>query len=309
MADQEPQSQSLDTIFNSAASDAPASSTTEPVISSTPTPVVESSPVKDDSVKTEEEQPTATSKDGETEVKTADTTIKTSEAEAKVKADEAAAKVKTDAAAHTEQEVTFEKRWKDTVSWANQLKQENGQLSAAHRELQKQVEILKKQIADPEYDPAADPANQGPTSEQIAVQALTVGKTVASRNAAYQTYGKESVDNALTHFHALFGENAIVQQVVQQSEAPVQEAIGMVERYYFEQKYGNTPRAIFAAIEKEVTEKQRATLRKEILDEIQTGKKKKDGVVEGLSTSRGNSGIDRSENAKSSDTPLSSIFS
>jgi len=300
-----PQSQSLDTIFNSPASDAPASSTPEAEKSSEsdPTPTSESSPEKADAEKAEgEKQPdtTATSKEGEkTEVKPAITP--------EAQAAEAAAKTEADAKAA--QETTFEKRWKDTVSWANQLKQENSKLSTSHQELLRTVETLKKQIADPDYDPATDPANQGPTSEQVAGQALIVGKTVASRNSANQTYGKEQVDNALTHFHGIFGNDALVQQKVQQADSPIHEAINQEERHYFEEKYGNTPQAMYAAIEKEVTDKQRASLRKEILEEIKTGKSKKSGVIEGLSSSRGSSGIDRSENAKNTDTPLASIFS
>jgi hypothetical protein len=307
----------LDTIFNSPSSDAPASSTPATVSSSEsdPTPTLESSPVKADPEKVVEEKSpdtTATLTDGE---KTTVTTPEAQAADAKSAADKAAeaksaaAKAATEADAKAAQEVTFEKRWKDTVSWANQLKQENSQMVAAHRELLKQVETLKKQIADPEYDPATDPANQGPSSEDIASQALIVGKTVASRNSANQTYGKEQVDNALTHFHGIFKNDALVQQRVQQSESPIHEAINQVERHYFEEKYGNTPSAMYAAIEKEVTDKQRASLRKEILDEIKTGKSKKSGVVEGLSSSRGSSGIDRSENAKNTETPLTSIFS
>ena len=298
------QSQSLDTIFNSPSSDAPASSTPEAEKSSEsdPTPTSESSPEKADAEKAEgEKQPdtTATSKEGEkTEVKL----VITPEAQT------AEAAVKAEADAKAAQETTFEKRWKDTVSWANQLKQENSKLSTSHQELLRTVETLKKQIADPDYDPATDPANQGPTSEQVAGQALIVGKTVASRNSANQTYGKEQVDNALTHFHGIFGNDALVQQKVQQADSPIHEAINQVERHYFEEKYGNTPQAMYAAIEKEVTDKQRASLRKEILEEIKTGKSKKSGVIEGLSSSRGSSGIDRSENAKNTDTPLISIF-
>jgi len=304
------ESPSLDSIFNSPSSDAPASSASEPIKSeSTPASSSESSPAKDESQlenKDEKQTPdTTTSNDGEikTEVKTVDEKV-TPEELAKGAADKAA----TEAATKAAQETTFEKRWKDTVSWANQLKQENSQLGASHRELLKQVETLKKQIADPEYDPSTDPANQGPSSEQVASQALVVGKTVASRNSAYQTYGKEQVDNALTHFHGIFGDNALVQQEVQQSESPIHEALNKVERYYFEEKYGRTPQAMYAAIEKEVTEKQRASLRKEILEEIQTGKSKKAKVVDGLSSTRGSNGVERGENAKSEDTPLSSIF-
>jgi len=309
MADQI-ESQSLDTIFNSPSSDAPASSTPEAAKSSEsePTPTSESSPEKADAEKAEgEKQPddTATSKEGE---KTEEKSVTTPEAQT-AEAKSAAEKAATEADAKAAQETTFEKRWKDTVSWANQLKQENGQIAAAHRELLKQVETLKKQIADPEYDPATDPANQGPSSEDIASQALIVGKTVASRNSANQTYGKEQVDNALTHFHGIFKDDALVQQKVQNSESPIHEAINQVERHYFEEKYGNTPQAMYAAIEKEVTDKQRASLRKEILEEIKTGKSKKSGVVEGLSSSRGSNGIDRAENAKNTDTPLTSIFS
>jgi len=298
------QSQSLDTIFNSPSSDAPASSTPEAEKSSEsdPTPTSESSPEKADAEKAEgEKQPdtTATSKEGEkTEVKL----VITPEAQT------AEAAVKAEADAKAAQETTFEKRWKDTVSWANQLKQENSKLSTSHQELLRTVETLKKQIADPDYDPATDPANQGPSSEDIASQALIVGKTVASRNSANRTYGREQVDNALTHFHGIFGNDALVQQKVQQADSPIHEAINQVERHYFEEKYGNTPQAMYAAIEKEVTDKQRASLRKEILEEIKTGKSKKSGVIEGLSSSRGSSGIDRSENAKNTDTPLISIF-
>jgi len=305
MADQV--SPSLDSIFNGPSSDAPASSTSEPVKSeSAPASGDESSPAKDDSQPENKDEKqaadTTTSKDdGETEVKP-DSVVKTPEVLA------AEAKVKTEADAKTAQETTFEKRWKDTVTWANQLKQENNQLGASYRELQKQVETLKKQIADPEYDPATDPANQGPTSEQVAGQALIVGKTVASRNSAYQTFGKEQVDNALTHFHGIFGDDALVQQKVQQSESPIHEAINQVERHYFEEKYGRTPNAMYEAIEKEVTAKQRTSLRKEILEEIKNGKVKKGEVVEGLSSTRGSNGLDRGENAKSVDTPLSSIF-
>jgi hypothetical protein len=206
------------------------------------------------------------------------------------------------------QEDPFEKRWKDTVTWAQREQTARVQLEDKHQALIKEVATLKKQIADPNYDPATDPENQGPSSEQIATTSVEVGKTLASREAAYDKHGKEKVDTVLTEFHQLFGKNPAVQQAVRESNSPVQKAMEIHEDFQFRSKYGFKPDEVLANIKKEVLEAEGKRLKAEILEEIRAGGEKKSKTVSGLSTVRGGNGMDKGQSNTTPQTALKTLF-
>lgn len=213
----------------------------------------------------------------------------------------------------------YEKRWKDTQAWANKINQEKLQLQQSHERLAAQVDQLQKKLADPDYDPAQDPKYAGPTPEQIAETAIYAGKATASREAAIReaakdfdgdlTKGAEKVHAEIARFSELFGKDEIVQSVVRQSKSPVHEAMAIMERYDFEQKYGSSPRQVYANIRKEVEADMRKSIRKELIEELREGKKLRDESVQGLSDSRSGNGTDTSKSkGEVTHTPLSSIF-
>src|SRR3990167_488931 len=273
-------------------------------------PAAESS----DTEKSSDESPESTSPTDKPDVKTEEVKSKpddTPAADDKKKADKAGEKkdesaekkdLKSAKDADKKDEKSedpYEKRWKDTATWANKEHQEKLQLQAHVNELSKHIDILQKKYADPDYDPANDPKYKGPSNEDIAEASVNVGKALASRTAAYEMHGKEMVDVSLGKFKELFGENQMIQRIVLDAEAPAFEAMKIVDRYEFEQKYGNNPKAIHAAIKKETETELRKALRKEILDEITAGGDKRASTPTGLSGSRGSNGV--GDKSKASD--------
>jgi hypothetical protein len=200
----------------------------------------------------------------------------------------------------------FVKRFKDTHAWGNQEHQKSLQLASQNQQLARENEILKKK-AEGKWTEEDEKANEV-TPEQIAQASLNAGKALASRNAAYQIVGKEKTDAVLTEFYQIFGEDSTIQDVVMRSESPVLEAFNIMNRYHFEQKYGDNPKAIFDAIEKEVKEKYRKELRDEITQELMSAADKKKKNPEGLSSGKGDNGVDAGKSVEKSHTPLKQIF-
>ena len=203
---------------------------------------------------------------------------------------------------------SFEKRWKDTHTAWNREHQENLQLRNTLQQQTRDLEVLKKKV-EGTWTEADEKANSV-TPESIATASLNVGKALASRNAAYRMHGQERVDADLTEFHALFEGNPIIQATVLGSEAPVLQALDIMERYRFETQYGADPKSMYENIEKEVRGKIEKELRKQITEELLEGKKKKDGAPAGLSSSRGSSGLEvkSKEDVSKGPPTLESIF-
>lgn len=204
---------------------------------------------------------------------------------------------------------SFEKRWKDTVQWAQREQTARQQLEAQLQQQAKAIDILKKKVADPDYDPTTDPEHALPSTEDTARAALEVGKVVASRTAAYQLHGQEKVDGMLGEFHKVFNGNPMVQQAVREAESPVFRAMEILEDFQFRNKYGFTPKDVFENVKKEVLAEAKKTMRQEILDEIKAGGAKRDRTASGLSNVRGSNGQERkSQENTSPETPLTSMF-
>ena len=202
----------------------------------------------------------------------------------------------------------YEKRYKDTQTWANRLSQENATLKAQADETSKKLDILQKQIADPDYDPNSDPKYAGPTSEEIASESVIAGKILASRHAAVAEHGEEKVNGILSAFKETFKDNAAVMLHIKGSDSPVKAAMDVMEDYAFRSKYGARPSEIHANLTKEIEATLRPKIRAELMAEIADGGKLKDATVGGLSGVRsGEKAIDDTKKGEVH-TPLKKIF-
>ena len=160
-----------------------------------------------------------------------------------------------------------EKRRADTERWAQGLNQDR-------LEMKREILILQRKAADPDYDPEKDESLQevGPTEEQKALRSEQKGRAAASLRASYGTRGQEVTTALLNEYKTLFSEDRVVQEQVRASEMPVEEAIGLVSLSKFFTKWGQDPVAIEAsmheAITKELTPKIRAEENKKILADL-----------------------------------------
>ncbi len=201
----------------------------------------------------------------------------------------------------------YKKRFQDTSANWNRVHQENLQLHSAVNQMQQEMSTLRK-IADGTYDPEKDDPAKRITPEAVANNALSIGKTLASRNAAISQFGEETVNANLNEFNQLFENHADIQRLVINADAPVYEAFRILDRYKFEQKYGSTPadieKNIRAAVEKELRE----SIRKEVAEELM-GKIDKKKSHPSFASSRGSNGVDKGAKPKSTGpAPLKDIF-
>lgn len=180
---------------------------------------------------------------------------------------------------------TYKKRYTDTRDALHRESNSRRQNELKMEQISKQLEIMQKK-QDGTWTEADEKAMQ-PSSEQVASTALRAGKALASRESAYRQHGKEQVEGWLNDFHQLFGENDLIQQAVLGSDDPVSAALGVLNRHRFESKYGNSPESIYDSIKKEVIGAHSKELRKQILEEIRSGKKAKDETTDDLTPSRG----------------------
>ena len=202
------------------------------------------------------------------------------------------------------------KRYKDTASNWQKEHQEKLQLQTAVSQMQHEMTLMRK-IADGTYDPEVDnPQQPQVTPEMIAQKALNVGKVLASRNAAVAQHGAEEVDSRLAQFSQLFDGNEMINQIVLESEAPVQQAFHILERYKFESTYGSTPAEWHKNIRAEAEKELRVKIKEEVTDELMGRADKKQNTPRGLSSSRGSNGLSFGQNSKGKgQRPLSDIFS
>ena len=199
----------------------------------------------------------------------------------------------------------YKKRYKDTSSYATQVQQQFSDHKREFDGLKHQLEVMQKK-QDGNWT-EEDERRETVQPEDVARTALRAGKALASRESAYQTYGKEKVDALIGEFHQLFGNNKVIQDMVMESDNPVTAAFRILNRHNFEKKYGDTPEKQYDAIKTEITTELEKTIRKQILDEIREGRKLKDETVEGMSSSRGSSESDGPKVGPKS-TPLKKLF-
>lgn len=173
---------------------------------------------------------------------------------------------------------TSEKRRLDTVKWAQGLNQE-------HLALKREVIILQKKAADPDYDPETDESlrEQGPTAEAIAEQGKREGRATASLQAAYTKYGEQETKAQLTKYRELFSEDALVQQQVASAEQPVEEAISLVKLNEFFTRWGKEPADIESKMREEIGKELTPKIRAEVLANL----KKASKLPKGLSGVKG----------------------
>jgi hypothetical protein len=192
---------------------------------------------------------------------------------------------------------SYEKRYYDTQKWATQV-------NAQNKELARQLEIINKKI-DGTYDPETDEPKQVMDPNAIAYQAGVEGRISASRKMAYEKYGAD-VDSLLFAPDAPFKaieNNPLVQQRVLSSDVPVIEAIKVVKEKAFFDKYGYEPDAIYENIRKDVGEK----VRQEVIKELAGKASLKDSQPVGIGQAR--TAVSGSQNSNSDGhRPLSEIF-
>lgn len=191
----------------------------------------------------------------------------------------------------------FKKRYRDTQTWANKLNQEKLQIQQQQTAMQKQLEILNKKL-DGTYDETRD-GQTGPSPDEIANASVTVGKTVASRQAAYQALGQDKVDADLAEFHETFNANQLVQARVLQSDSPILEALQVLKEHKFITKYGRDPEVIISKLREEFLAAERPVIEKQLREELLKKIDKKQAVAPTLSSVRG-SGNTKTEIRKGS---------
>ena len=201
------------------------------------------------------------------------------------------------------------KRFRDTQAGWQKEHQEKLQYQQAVQQLQQEMGILRK-IADGTYDPEKDDPAKQIRPEKVATDALNVGKTIASRNAAISQFGEEAVNTRISEFNSLFQGHELINSLVVNADSPVHEAFRILDRYHFESKYGSDPSSwkknISAEVEKELREKIKAEVTEELMGRVD----QKNNTPRGLSSSRGSNGLKSSQNSKGKGpTPLKSLFS
>jgi len=189
---------------------------------------------------------------------------------------------KTLNASHEEALSKSEKRRADTERWAQGLNQEQ-------LELKREILILQRKAADPDYDPATDESLKevGPTEEQKAAYSEQKGRAGASLKAAYGKYGKEVTDQGLKEYKELFSEDTAVQQQVMSSDMPVEEALGLVKLSKFFGRWGQDPDAIESKMREEMTKELTPKIRETESKRIMADLKKTSVLPKGLSGVKG----------------------
>jgi hypothetical protein len=199
----------------------------------------------------------------------------------------------------------YEARLKETRDWTTRVNSENAQLKRDLAEQNRTLVMINKKLDGEwtEEDERAIVPSQQPTSEQFEQNGHIRGKIDASREAAYDIYGKEEVEKTLFADTAPFREimeDPIVKAKVLSSNAPVIEAMKIIKVKQFYDKWGYEP--------KDIEKNMRETIEKELRDKITQDVLKKmqgkDKVTTGIRDVRSS---DRTEGVITH-TPLKDIF-
>lgn len=170
----------------------------------------------------------------------------------------------------------YEKRLKDTRDWASQQSQRSANL-------ERQLNIINKKL-DGTYS-EADEISATPPPHVIAQDSEIVGRIAASREAAIDKYGQETVYKQLFAEDAPFRQIAVdpgIQARVINSSTPVLEAMKVVKEYNFQQKWGKDP----DAIENKIRESMKNEIRDEVLKELKSKMSLKDLQPQGIGDAR-----------------------
>ena len=146
----------------------------------------------------------------------------------------------------------FEKRYKDTHRWGNEVNQKFLDSQRQQQALASQLQRLEKKF-DGTYDPQRDEPPP-PNPEAIRTWGTVEGKAQASFAGAIRSrvqFGGKSqqeahdeVMQALEQYAQIFGQDRGVQERILLSDHPVESAIEAVRAHAFAQKYGSDPDAI-----------------------------------------------------------------
>jgi len=191
----------------------------------------------------------------------------------------------------------FKQRHKDASKWANQVHMQN-------LELQKQMEMINKKL-DGTYDAEAEAKAQEVPPHVISQTSEMAGKIVASRQAAFEMYGKENVENLLWADNAPFRaieNDPMVQVRVMSSMSPVLEAVKCVEEASFYSKWGKSPKDIEENIKKAYEKEIEDRVTKKILEKVNLKEKQ----VIGIGEARGAPGATPPD--KNAIPPLKEVF-
>jgi len=191
----------------------------------------------------------------------------------------------------------YKKRHLDASKWANQVHMQNLQL-------QKQLDTINKKL-DGTYNPEEEAKANQIQPEVIASTSETVGRIVASREAAYEVHGQEKVNQLLFADNAPFKEIEHLPQVemrVLRSASPVLEAMKVVQEYAFYKKWGATPDLIEQNIKKAYEKEIEDRVTKKILERVQL----KDKQLNGISEARGS--MPGSQTPPQQVPPLAELF-
>ena len=159
-------------------------------------------------------------------------------------------------------------RIKETRVAYDRLAQEKAELQRQYQEQAAYLQMINKKL-DGNWTDEDERLLQGQlqpkqtSPEEAAQQGHTEGKIAASREAAYEIFGKEMVEKTLFAEDAPFRsimDDPIVSQKVLSSNAPVIEAMKIVQVKKFYDKWGYEP----ATIEKNMRE----SMEKELTDKI-----------------------------------------
>lgn len=172
-------------------------------------------------------------------------------------------------------------------------------------ELQKQMEIINKKL-DGTYDAAAEAKAQEISPQVISQTSEMAGKIVASREAAFEIYGKDNVEKTLWVESAPFRaieNDPMVQARVMSSMSPVLEAMKCVEEYAFYSKWGKSPKVIEENIKKAYEKEIEDRVTKKILEKMNLKEKQVTGIGEARAVTTGSTPTDQNRTP-----PLVEVF-
>jgi len=174
------------------------------------------------------------------------------------------------------------KQYRDTAGYATRVNQQN-------KDLARQMEIINKKL-DGTYDPEQDKPLE-PSSDELVAQAEIKGKVSASQAVAEERYGAEAVQKLILDEHSpyarLEASDPTIGPRVMASNAPILEAMAVLNEHVFFSKYGRDPEGIKKAITKEVLDVEREKIRAEVTKDVMARIAQKNDQVVGLGDVRG----------------------
>lgn len=194
---------------------------------------------------------------------------------------------------------SYKERHAYAAKWANDVHQQNIKLL-------REIENISKRL-DGTYDPAKDEP-QLPTPEEMQRNGILQGRIEASKGLATRMYGEEAVQKLILDENSPFSRiegDPYVRARVLASEAPIMEAMTILEERAFQAKWGKTPREIESSIRKKVEEELTQTITEKVTKQFNDRLALKDRQVQTLGDVRGAEG---KQPLVTTPKPLDSIF-